>query len=257
MPYDKRHKFNFLIDTTMTQKEKLYFEYLKFQNSIYAVKGETVKQINLDEFSKTGRFMVEARNSKVYELQESIKYAKQQLERYEQEAKRDAWFETAEGMQFKQDMETRIEALKERMRAAYFVAFEHTRDEVRKLLGAHVDVINFGVGCMTIGIVKSYDKDGNAEELFGHTFEVRFGRDVFKSLRWELNYGTLGGFDLDTDITRTQHLVALSTFAANKTVVPALRDYLHAFVQQHYEMREQLDKLERELNNPTALTNKE
>ena len=147
----------------MTQKEKLYFEYLEIQNSIYAVKGETDKQINLDEFSKKGRFMAEARNSKVYDLQKSIKYAKQQLERYQFEAERDAWFKTAEGMRFKQDMKTRIEALKERMRAAFLLAFEHTRDEVRKLLGAHVDVTNFGVDRMTIGIVKSYDKDGNAE----------------------------------------------------------------------------------------------
>lgn len=234
----------------MTQKEKLYFEYLTIQNSIYAVTGNEDKQINLDEFCKTGRFCVEARNSKVFELQQDIENAKRSLERHKYEARRDAWFATEEGSRYKQDAETRINVLRERMQAAYKTAFEYTRNEVRKLLGAHVDVINFSNTSMVIGIVKKYDEDGNADAHFGHTFEVYFGKDMFKPYRWELDYGTMGGFNLDEDVLRTQFLVALSTFAANKNAVPALRDYLHQFAAQQADMSRQLYKLSDTLHNP-------
>lgn len=234
----------------MTQKEKLYFEYLTIKNSIYAVTGHEDKQINLDEFCTTSKFWVEAKNSKVYELQQDIENAKRSLERYKYEARRDAWFATEDGLRYKQDVETRINVLRERMQAAYKTAFEHTRDEVRKLLGAHVDVTSFSSTSMVIGIVKKYDEDGNADAHFGHTFEVYFGKDMFKPFRWELNYGTMGNFDLDEDVLRTQFLVALSTFAANKNVVPALRDYLHQFVAQHTDMSRQLYKLSDTLKNP-------
>ena len=92
----------------MTQKEKLYFEYLTIKNSIYAVKGETDKQINLDEFCKKGRFWKEAKDSTVADLQRDIENAKRSLEQYKRDKKRDEWFATPEGAQWKQDKEAEI-----------------------------------------------------------------------------------------------------------------------------------------------------
>lgn len=254
LPYDKRHKFNFLIDTTMTQKEKLYFEYLEIQNSIYAVKGETDKQINLDEFSKKGRFMAVARNSVVYDLQKSIKYAKQQLERYQFEAERDAWFKTAEGAQWKQDKEAQMQSIREQEMELLERARQYASVTVQQVIGAHFDVTSFGESSMTIGLVKEY-KDGKPVALFGHTFEVFFERDYFKKeLRWELNYPTMGGFDLNEENnTRTQYLVGLAKFASNKTLVPSLRDFLHGFGKSMSTLFLAYCDAERELKNPSVL----
>ena len=200
LPYDKRHKFNFLIDTTMTQKEKLYFEYLEIQNSIYAVKGETDKQINLDEFCKTGKFWVTAKNSKVFELQQDIENAKKRLADAQLEQRKQAWFATDEGSQWKAAKEAEIKSLYDKELALLNEAHKHASSVVKQLLGAHFDVTSFGSRNMTIGLIKEYKEDGRAEAYFGHTFDVYYERDYFNGnkARWELNYGTLGAFDCAT-----------------------------------------------------------
>lgn len=239
----------------MTQKEKLYFEYLTIQNSIYAAKGESEKQLNLDEFCNTGRFCAEARNSKVFELEQMVQNANSCLQRVKREAARKAWFETPEGMQYKQEKEAELKALLEQERDLRNAAYEYTRKVVQTLLGAHFDVTSFSNTSMTIGLVKSYMEDGRAEAHFGHTFEVYYDNGLWgDKYRWELNYGCMGGFDLDEDnSTRTQYLVGLAKFAANKTLVPALRDYLHGYVKSAATLRNAYYDAKHELENPAAL----
>lgn len=238
----------------MTQKEKLYFEYLTIKNSIYAVKGETDKQINLDEFCKTGRFWKEAKDSTVADLQQDIENAKRSLEQYKRDKKRDEWFATPEGAQWKQDKEAQMQSIREQEMELLERARQYASVTVQQVIGAHFDVTNFGERCMTIGLVKEY-KDGNPVALFGHTFEVFFERDYFKKeLRWELNYPTMGGFDLNEENnTRTQYLVGLAKFASNKTLVPSLRDFLHGFGKSMSTLFHAYCDAERELKNPSVL----
>lgn len=238
----------------MTQKEKLYFEYLTIKNEIYAVTGETDKQINLDEFCKTGRFWKEAKDSTVAYLQRDIENAKRSLEQRKRDKKRDEWFATPEGAQWKQDKETEIKHLYEQEQHLMDSALQYTSKVIKKLLGEHFDVTSFGSRSMTIGIVKEYAEDGRAEALFGHTFEVYFERNYFGKHRWELNYGTMGSFNLDEDnSTRTQYLVGLAKFASDKAVVPALRDYLNGYTDSLHTLSSACYDAQAELKNPKAL----
>ena len=242
----------------MTQKEKLYFEYLEIKNSIFAVMGKQDKQIDLDVFSETGRFYKEAKEHKVYQLEEMIKDATTRLQQAKKDALREAWFTTPEGAQWKRDKEAEIKSLYEQEQQLMDGALQHTSKEVQQLLGAHFDVTSFGSRSMTIGLVKDYAEDGRANAIFGHTFEVYFELDYFDGkLRWELNYGTLGGFDLDEDnSTRTQFLVGLAKFAADKTIAPALRDYLHDYAKQLRKLSNASYDAQAELRNPAPLANK-
>lgn len=240
----------------MTQKEKLYFEYLTIKNSIYAVKGETDKQINLDEFCKKGRFWKEAKDSTVADLQRDIENAKRSLEQYKRDKKRDEWFATPEGAQWKQDKEAEIKHLYEQEQHLMDSALQYTSKVIQQLLGEQFDVTSFGSRCMTIGLVKEYAEDGRAKALFGHTFEVNFERDYFgdEKHRWELNYGTMGSFNLNEDNnTRTQYLVGLAKFASDKTTVPALRDYLHGYTDSLHTLSSACYDAQVELKNPSVL----
>lgn len=232
----------------MTKKENLYVEYLKVQNEINALGGKEL--VNIEEYAKTWKFRNSASDKKVYEWENLIEHGKRMLEETKQEIARNQWLETEEGKAFKEKNFAAREAIKNAQCALYEDTNKMLSNFVKELLGDEFDLIHFGWGSFEVGLTDGYYEDGKPRKLFGHAFTVHFGNDWFKKdFRWELNYGTMGGFDLTEDSKRTKYLVGMATFASSPKVLGELKETLKQAEAKVNALAAEASKLEREFKN--------
>ena len=230
----------------MTQKEKLANEYVELK-----------KQYDGENFLETARenqIWWLTKEFKVIDLQDKIEAVRNAIEQKAKRLAKEAWYETEEGRAFKEQNEAARKQLQEQILELRESGFQHTRRVVKALLGEDFDVVSFGGRLMEIGIVKEYREDGTAEGLFGHDFEIYFDKDWHEDgYRWEMNYGSLGSFNIGKDDKRTAFLVGMAKFASDTTIVPALKEYLHGMLKSIEVLQDAGYKLEKEFENPSAL----
>ena len=238
----------------MTTKERLYKELISVKNEINTVKGESEKNINLDEYVNSWEFQRIASTRKVFELENQLEGAKKEIERAKKEVARQAWFETEEGKAFK---EANDKARKENWEAQVALrkeAEDYARSQVRAILGNDFDITSFGFGCFEVVLVKEYREDGTPVGHFGHEFNVYFENDWFKKgFKWELNYGCLGSFELGQDVNRTKFLTGLATFAGSSVVSGGFKEKMKEYTDKNDALRMEGYRLQEEAKNPKEL----
>ena len=230
----------------MTQKEKLANEYVELK-----------KQYDGENFLETARenqIWWLTKEFKVIDLQDKIEAVRNAIEQKAKRLAKEAWYETEEGKAFKEQNEAARKELYEQIIELRHSGFEHTRKVVKALLSEEFDVISFCGGSMEIGIVEEYREDGTAKGLFGHDFDVYFGEEIFNDgFQWEMNYGSMGSFNIGQDKKRIEFLVGMAKFASDTVVIPALKEYLHGMVRSIKVLQRAGYKLEREYDNPPML----
>lgn len=250
----------------MTQKEKLYKEFLVLYKEYLTLCNEIGKstvsygigrpfdnkaEMDVDEYAETCEFVENASKMKVAGLKSNIEHVQESIDRLRKEVAVKRWAETEEGKAYMKVREEKIEALRQERIALHNENREETRKFVKYFLGEEFDLGTFCDSGMTIGLVKEYE-DGKPKMYFGHTFDVYFDREFSedKELRWELNYGTMGSFEIGKDANRGKYLVALAKFAVGGKEIELLKEQLHSYSAKSMEIQHQIWKLEGEMKNP-------
>lgn len=207
----------------MTKKENLLIRAVAAENEIAVLTGKAQFIFKSDDHRRN---LADATTA--YELEQRIKRAERNLEAAKQQAKLDAFYATEEGKAFKAKCEARLNELEETRSLILDATGSRCQALIQEQLGKGWD-INFDEGRIEIGLLS--DDESNRKFIFGHTFELRYKYDydyIANEIKFilEMNYGTMGGFDLLTDKKRTEFIIGLG-----KVTDPDLIDDLKGILQ--------------------------
>lgn len=236
----------------MTKKEEMYVRILNVKNDIKQVEGKANEMINVSEYMGTAAFYNYISKRKLYELEKELEIAKQALVDAQKKVARDAWLLSEEGKAYTEQNEAEKKAVWEQILALRSETHQMLAEFVRNLLGEEFGVTRFSESNFQIGLIEKYDEDGEPRALFGHEFEVYFGYDRFftnPKFKFELNYGTMGSFDLGADVNRPKYLAALAKFAGSTQVNVTLKKALQEFSDKVDALRDKRYNLEKEYND--------
>ena len=116
---------------------------------------------------------------------------------------------------------------------------------------ACLNLSSYMSGNVEIGLVNR-DPERNYDMQFGHTFTIYFDgyNHGKKSPQFELNYGTLGSFNLFNDETRPLYLNGLASISNNKEFLQILMGKFIENCNSIKEISKKIDELNKKLNNP-------
>jgi hypothetical protein len=237
----------------MTKKENLYFELLKVQEEVSMRKyNRSYKAIALDEYVNSDKFRKDADRLTVAKIEEDTRVWQKQLNELNAKDAVAAWLETEDGKAYVEQRKNRMEEIRQTRHNILDTKRADVSKAVKSLLGEQWDVTSFGSTTMEISIVEKYLEDGTPIRLFGHGFDIYYSKNWHdENYLWEMNYGTMGSFDLnDSNNTRIEFLVGAAKFASDQNMVPALRDSLHDMVRELETLDREYWKLEKEVKEP-------
>ena len=231
----------------MTQKEKLANEYINLKKQL---DGSDFKE-NITE----NQVWYLTHTFRVTDLKNMIVSVKQAIKDKEIRLRKEAYFATPEGQAYKKEIENCLET--------YYGARKEIHDsfenwiinEVNKMVPGNwtacLNISSCMSGNVAIGLIHR-DPKRNFLIEFGHEFTIYFdGYNYEKKVpRFELNYGTLGAFDLFNNETRPLYLNGLATISNNKEF---LRVLMSKFIEKCTDIKnisEQIDNLQNKLDNP-------
>nr|DAO21514.1 MAG TPA: hypothetical protein [Caudoviricetes sp.] len=240
----------------MTRKETLLLENYRLYNELYTLRGNTENLTDLDSLVSHWKFRDEAKNSTVYDLQSSNESLRKSIDRerkvIEQKAAAEAYFATEEGQARKAELLKSEEELCQRMtefmgnREAFFNGW------IKEFLGNYWKLYYLSDSRIEFAIADPKDEN---KEVFGQSIEIYFEKHYWNGKeRFDTNVGTCGGFDLLAceQGDRARFYIDLGRFLSDKTRLEALRTMLFRYKDTLDQMREGLDKIESELENPLA-----
>ncbi len=235
----------------MTKKENLFYELMKVQNEVCMKENGRPYKADVEEYITTTTFRKKADQLTMKKLEEEMENWSARLEKIRAAEAIEAWKLTEEGKAYIQERKDQMDALRNEWKNIMTEGENHAREIVRNLLGEQWDVTSFSDRRMEIAIIDKYDEDGHPHALFGHDFAVYYDH-LWNGggYEWLMNYGTMGSFELTKDSTRIQLLFGMAKFASDTTVIPELRDYLHAMAEKIKEVRRQYCKVEQEMKAP-------
>ena len=236
----------------MTQKEKLINEYFTLKNQFEMNEG---KETQFDNFIARGDYYYYSKKFKVYELKEMVDNMRIKLERQAKETAVENYFNTEEGAKVKSELNVELEAIKEEVTALK----ESTNEDIKKLI-----ISTLGdkfTSILHVGYKNCYIEIGIKEDetslKFGHTFEVRYDDNAkYVNGRWisqyelEMNYPTLGSFNLMEDEDRVAYIFGMGSFANNKKLHEQLIDIFNTYIKLLNMLDEQRNEVEKKLSNP-------
>lgn len=237
----------------MTKKENFYYELMKVQNEVSMMQnGRPYNEVNLEEYITTPAFRRKAERFTMKKLEEEMQYWQNMLTKENAKQAVKDWLLTDDGKAYIQERKDKMESIRNANLKILDDARQWVSKQVKLLLGEQWDVTSFYDGLMEISIVEKHLEVDRPVGLFGHGFEVSFRRGWRSDkYEWEMNYATLGSFDLnENNSTRIQYLTGMAKFASDTMVVPTLRDYLHQMAEQLRKMSEQYWQLAKEVKEP-------
>ena len=231
----------------MTANEKLATEYINLK-----------KQFDGDNFKENAtvnQTWYLAKKFKVADLIRNIEDLKQAIVEKAIRLKREAYFTTPEGQNYKKNIENLIAQHRTDWKKIHD-DFENwiinkVNDMVPGNWTACLNLSSYTSGNVEIGLVNR-DPERNYDMQFGHEFTIYFDgyNHGKKSPQFELNYGTLGSFDLFNDETRPLYLNGLASISNNKEFLQILMGKFIENCNSIREISKKIDELNKKLNNP-------
>lgn len=233
----------------MTKKEKLATEYLALKKEF---DGDNFKPGLTDN-----QMWYLTKEFRVIDLEDKIEAVKKALNEKNRKALVEKYFTTPEGQKYKADIETQIQKSCEEYKKIHADFETWISDEVNRMVpggwGVHLS-LGYKSGNVEIGLLnRDTDEKAKWRKLqFGHEFEIMFDLCNWgkKSPRFDLNYGTLGAFDLFENETRPLFLNGLATIANNKEWLQLLMAKFTEVVQKVNAISSKRDELDNMLKNP-------
>lgn len=232
-----------------TIKEKLFKEYVITQNKVDVLKGVTPTFDGSDEFFTSRNFSYMATTYTKEELKRNIEYANRAYEMEVERLRIENYYNTEEGKERKATLEKKMKDLEDAINK--YVVDEHKRLNafIKEWLGEDWGCNFCGGIMMTIGIVEKIVGEDCNSFIFGHSFDLYFEN------RFEMNYGTMGCFDVFKSEKRVQFLVGMAKFAENKDKLECLKSRLCDAVNFLRLMNSEYNDLNYELKHPFGKKN--
>lgn len=230
----------------MGKKESLAIEYVELK-----------KKFDGDEFKP--RLIIHQipyliKHFSVASLEEKIEAVKSCIDAKEHRLKVEEYYKTEEGLKIKKNIEERKAFLID-IRKKIIKSVEN---DVQKYLDENIGdgwtnkvTNNFNYIYVDFGlkpVTPKYIKD-NCTFEFGHEFNISYDHDYGKD-RYEMNYGTLGPFDLDNNSIRPKYLLGMGKICSDKKFITELKNRLINVNSRIMEIRTEIDNLDNTLKNP-------
>ena len=236
----------------MTQKEKLYKEYVIAQNKVNALRGkELIGGENIEEYFNSRDFSYAASIHTKEELRLEICRAKTAYEDEVEKLRVENYFNTPEGAFEKANLTAAITDLEEKRKNLFLSSTELVNTFIKEWLGEEWGCGKVSSTSLQIGIVEKVSEQGWNCFYFGHSFDLYFG--YFNEDRFEMNYGCMGAFKLLNDETgnlRAKYLLGMGMFATNKEKLQILKTMIDEHRAALHDLEKQLNVLEYNLSHP-------
>jgi hypothetical protein len=232
-----------------TIKERLFKEYVIAQNKLDKLNGVTPIFEASEEFFTRHNFRYLATTYTKEELRRNIEYAKLGYDVQVEKLRIENYYNTEEGKERKATLEKKMKDLEDAIDK--YVVDEHKRLNafIKEWLGEDWGCNFYGGTMMDIGIVEKVTDNNYNSFLFGHSFSLYFGN------RFEMNYGTMGSFDVFKSEKRVQFLVGMAKFAENKDKLEYLKSRLSDAANFISLMNCEYNDLNDELKHPFGKKN--
>ena len=232
----------------MTQKEKLYKEYVIAKNKLNTLRGEKlIGGDNIEEYFNSNTFAYYAKSYTKDEINRMIHNVEIAYEDEVEKLRVENYFNTEEGKAEKERLTKEYETLQNKRAEIFKNANKELNIFIKDFLGKEWGV-RYGTYSTEIGIVKDVN-DGFVNFVFGHSFTIY--HDTMFEKRFEMNYGCLGSFELLNDeVLRPKYLMGMATFANDKNRLPRLRLYLKSVGEDIKEVEKRMDKVSNRLKHP-------
>ena len=231
----------------MTTKEKLATEYINLKKQF---DGDNFKENTTDN-----QMWYLVKQFKVADLMLKIEAVKRAITEKAIRLKREAYFVTPEGQNYKKNIEDLIAQHRTDLKKIHDDFKNWIINKVNDMVPGNwtacLNLSSYMSGNVKIGLVNC-DPERNYDMQFGHEFTIYFDgyNHGKKSPQFELNYGTLGSFDLFNDETRPLYLNGLATISNNKEFLQILMGKFIENCNSIKEISKKIDELNKKLNNP-------
>ena len=239
----------------MKQKEKLIRQYYalkhKFDINENCIRPWPVEPSEKDIISMSREF-------KVNELEYKIESVENALKKQSIRIESEKYFATEEGKKDKENVENKIANL-DTKQINLVIEFENwLNTEIRYMFGdSWLTRVSFGWKSVNIeiGLKNIHPENSCGIFEFGHSFNIHFDLDNYyieknKKPRFEMNYGTMGSFDLFDDTYRSLYLEGLGRLANNKVMLQNIFDKCNEYTIEDYNIEKEISELEEYLKNP-------
>lgn len=238
----------------MTQKEKLYKEYVIAKNKLNALRGEElIGGDNIEEYFNSNIFVYDVKCYKKDDIKRMIHNTNIAYVNEVETLRVENYYNTEEGKEEKEKLTNQIEnTVNERVKL--IVSTTKRIDLfIKEWLGNDWGCDLVGRSCIEIGMVENVAENKANHFYFGHTFKLYYN-DYFQKDRFEMNYGCMGSFGLlngskESDL-RCQYILGMGKFSTNKEKLTELKNILDTFCKKEYKYSQTLDVLRHNLKHP-------
>ena len=236
----------------MTQKEKLIRQYFALKHK-FDMNESCEKPCPAEPTEKDIRSM--QKEFKVMDLEYKISCVENALKNQAMRIEREKYFATEEGKLAKENAENEKANLWAQHKNLITELENWLNKELHYLFGDNWKC-KFNTGYKSIHGeigVKNIDPEREGFDFeFGHSFDIYFDLDNFgkSSPRFEMNYGTLGSFDLFEDTYRSEYLEGQGKFANNKKLLKDLFDKMMNIEKRNEIIENKINEIDEFLENP-------
>jgi len=237
----------------MSQKEKLIRQYFALKHK-FDMNENCVNPCPAEPTEKDIRSM--QKEFKVMDLEYKISCVETALRNQSIRLERENYFATEEGKFAKENAENEKSNLWTQHKNLLIELENWLNNEIHYLFGNNwLCQVNTGYRSVHIAIgMKNIhpEKSGGVFE-FGHSFDITYDKDSFYNpgVRFEMNYGCMGAFDLFEDTYRSEYLEGQGKFANNKKLLKDLFDKIEDIENRNNELEKKMREIEKWLENPT------
>lgn len=235
----------------MRQKEKLIREYFilkhKFDMNEPGCKKITTPEPSIDDIYDMSH------EYSIINLKDKINAVKSALKNQEKRINIEKYFLTEEGKKFKEENETKRNELENIFNSVSKSYAEKVENIINKFLGGNFISTFYFVynSCRGEIGIKNNEKDRPGFKFkFGHSFNVSYDNHFGKDYKFEMNYGTLGSFDIINDNDRAEYLLGMGKFVSSKSLHDILLNIMIEGIDKLKSLNNELDNIDNKLKNP-------
>lgn len=233
----------------MTKKQKLIQEYLSL--IIEKNAGDTSFDI-----TKYYQFKPEYLCTKtIAELESSVQYLKNYIEKKNHEQKVEAYFSTEEGAELKNELLASIEHEEKNFLETILLHEGFIKNKLWQRLGHNWTVhLSMGITHATIeiGLKNDDEKKPDAVFKFGHAFSIYVGKKwhTHKDYTLEVSYGSMGSFNPEENKQRVEYLLGLGKLVSDTEFLQYVKDTVVEVLNICKEIGDELTQYRDKLKNP-------
>lgn len=224
----------------MTKKERLFNEYANLVLESIEKYGETEFFAREKRDIQNRKF--ELLKFKIVDLEYMIDRVKFEINKIEKENKVKDFFNTAEGVKLKCE----LEQTKMQLTAAFTEKINSAEDELSKMVtevcGESFSLTRFSRSYAEIEVV-----DKNGEAVFGHKFYISF--DHYDGKYIEINYGSCGSFNPLTNHTRVIFLEGMTNFIKAENIA-RVNELFNKLEPELKKLSDEMKIINNKLENP-------